>query len=75
MRIDDRGYRVGRIVKAVHKLETQRDEQCHAQQQEGENGSGANAGYICQQARNRINQRGRERHSEYDHPDCSGAFF
>ena len=32
MRIDYRGDRVGRVVKAVHELESQRGQQCHAQQ-------------------------------------------
>jgi hypothetical protein len=37
VRVDDRGDRVGGVVKAIHELEPQRHQKRHAEKNEGKN--------------------------------------
>ena len=66
--VDHRGYRVGRVVESVHKLERQRDDQRRAQQHVGPGASQADVAQVSRHVKPDIGQAA----DESDHYDGPG---
>src|SRR5664279_3614220 len=74
MRVNDRRYRVGRIVKTVDELESQRNQQRNAQQQECGTGRMMHMAYVCDQVRERIHDANCKQPRKDEDSDLVRAF-